>query len=175
MSNARGNPGKKRYNSQPLEGASKDARNDVSEMDSDALRENNLPTWSQVAERGQAQGTTGGSMSFATSNRFGPLAQSNSYPDKSMRSASVTSRGSRRGSKIGIEPNRGATALLDEYQRYLPREDVCLISYMIPSRSGPSRSRRRSAPPDWYRRRNCLGRSSTKSKSEVIPRTNVRS
>jgi hypothetical protein len=110
MSNARGNPGKKRYNSQPLEGASKDARNDVSEMDSDALRENNLPTWSQVAERGQAQGTTGGSMSFTTSNRFGPLAQSNSYPDKSMRSASVTSRGSRRGSKIGIEPNRGATA-----------------------------------------------------------------
>ena len=94
-----GRGGKKRHSSQPLEGAAKDSRAEA-EMEEASLLQtdenvDDSATWSQVAGRGRAGGRGVGS--FATSNRFGLLSQAASYPDRSMRSASVTSRGSRRG------------------------------------------------------------------------------
>ena len=91
-----GRGSKKRHSSQPLGGEAKDARSE----DDNCLGDGNPPTWSQVAAtRGGGRGAKG----FATANRFGLLAQANSYPDKSMRSASVSSRGSRRGARFGTE------------------------------------------------------------------------
>ena len=71
MSNGRGNASKKRYNSQPMEGASKDARNDEEEQDS---------SWSTVVNGKKSTPTF-------TTNSFSLLGQPNSYPDKTMRSA----------------------------------------------------------------------------------------
>ena len=96
------NNSKKRHCSNPLASEAKDAR---AENDDNLLGAEHqyippeLPTWSQVTERGGGRG----GKSFATTNRFGLLAQANSYPDKTMRSSSVSSRGSRRGSRIGHE------------------------------------------------------------------------
>ena len=97
------NSSKKRHSSQPLGGTAKDSRAEGMEEDN-PLETNEIvddsSTWSQVAGRG------GGRGSFATSNRFGLLAQANSYPDKTMRSSSVTSRGSRRGGRMAPETVR---------------------------------------------------------------------
>ena len=84
MSNVRG--GKKRHSSQPLEGDAKDSRTENNAAD--------IPSWSQVTSRGR--GT-------ATLNRFSLLSQACSYPDRTMRSESICSRGSRgsRGSRRG--------------------------------------------------------------------------
>ena len=83
MSNVRG---KKRHSSQPLGGDAKDSRTENSAAD--------IPSWSQVTSRGR--GT-------ATLNRFSLLSQACSYPDRTMRSESICSRGSRgsRGSRRG--------------------------------------------------------------------------
>ena len=69
--------GKKRHNSQPMEGANKDARQ---EQDDDL-------SWSTVVNGRRTTPTT-------TSNTFSILAHPNSYPDRTMRSSSVASRGS---------------------------------------------------------------------------------
>ena len=83
MSNVRG---KKRHSSQPLGGDAKDSRTENSAAD--------IPSWSQVTSRGR--GT-------ATLNSFSFLSQACSYPDRTMRSESICSRGSRgsRGSRRG--------------------------------------------------------------------------
>ena len=74
----RGRGGKKRYNSQPMEGANKDSRHDT-ELDEDL-------SWSTVVNGRRTAPT-------ATSNTFAVLTQPNSYPDRTMRSGSVVSRG----------------------------------------------------------------------------------
>ena len=84
-----GRGGKKRHCSQALEGAAKDSRAETGmEVPDDENVDENVDdsaTWSRVAGRG------GGSFaSFASANRFGLLSQANSYPDKTMRSASVS-------------------------------------------------------------------------------------
>ena len=95
------NSSKKRHSSQPLGGTAKDSRAEVGMEEDNPLETNEIvddsSTWSQVAGRGGGRGVG----SFATANRFGLLSQANSYPDKTMRSASVSSRGSRRGGKNG--------------------------------------------------------------------------
>ena len=93
------NNSKKRHSSQPLSSEAKDAR---AENDNypPGVEQSEIPTWSQVAEGGGR-----GSRSFATTNRYGLLAQANSYPDKSMRSESICSRGSR-GSRRGGPSDR---------------------------------------------------------------------
>ena len=102
MSDGRG--GKKRHSSQPLAGNAKDARaeqeQEIEEIEEDASSRAG-ETWSEVASRGRGRG------GFQTSNRFGLLAQSSSYPDKSMRSASICSRGSRGSARA----QRGATQI----------------------------------------------------------------
>ena len=79
------NQSKKRHNSQPLEGTSKDARSEQREV-SDDPQADDTQTWSQVAGRGRGRG------GLQTFNRFGLLSQANSYPDRTMRSASISSR-----------------------------------------------------------------------------------
>ena len=79
-----GRGGKKRHSSQPLGGDAKDARSETERC----LEAGDLTTWSQVTAKGRAG-------PLATSNRFDQLTLPNSYPDRSMRSASVSSRGSR--------------------------------------------------------------------------------
>ena len=94
------NVGKKRHSSQPLGGNAKDARGEADpELELGAAAQiADLPvdqssTWSLVTARGRA--------GLQTSNRFGLLAQSNSFPDKSMRSGSISSRGSRSSRRGG--------------------------------------------------------------------------
>ena len=83
---------KKRHSSQPLGSDAKDARGDANlEATMDSALED-LSTWSQVTARGRGAG-----------NRFSLLTQANSYPDRSMRSASMSSRGSRRGTRAAPE------------------------------------------------------------------------
>ena len=100
------NSSKKRHSSQPLGGTAKDSRAEAGMEEDNPLEANEIvddsSTWSQVAGRGGGRGVG----SFATTNRFGLLAQANSYPDKTMRSASVTSRGSRRGGRMAPETVR---------------------------------------------------------------------
>ena len=79
------NQSKKRHNSQPLEGTSKDARSEQREVSNDPQADD-TQTWSQVAGRGRGRG------GLQTFNRFGLLSQANSYPDRTMRSASISSR-----------------------------------------------------------------------------------
>ena len=79
------NQSKKRHNSQPLEGTSKDARSEQREVPDDPQADD-TQTWSQVAGRGRGRG------GLQTFNRFGLLSQANSYPDRTMRSASISSR-----------------------------------------------------------------------------------
>ena len=79
------NPNKKRHNSQPLEGTTKDARSDQRDELED-LQTDDTQTWSQVTGRGRGRG------GLQTFNRFGLLSQANSYPDRTMRSASISSR-----------------------------------------------------------------------------------
>ena len=62
----RGRGGKKRYNSQPMEGANKDSRHDT-ELDEDL-------SWSTVVNGRRTAPT-------ATSNTFAVLTQPNLYPD----------------------------------------------------------------------------------------------
>ena len=75
--------GKKRYNSQPLEGANKDTRYEIDEDLS----------WSTVV--------SGRNQTTRTSNRYDVLNNPNSYPDNTMRGSSVCSRGSARGAAGG--------------------------------------------------------------------------
>jgi hypothetical protein len=89
-----GRGSKKRYSSQPLGGEAKDARGEE-EANVQTVQAGDNPTWSEVTAK--AGGRGGG---FQTSNRFGLLAQASSYPDRSMRSASISSRGSRRGTTV---------------------------------------------------------------------------
>ena len=95
MSGERG--GKKRHSSQPLGGDAKDARgeDDFGQASSD------VATWSEVATRGGGRGGGGRGAGSFTSNRFDLLSSANSYPDKTMRSGSICSRGSARGSSRG--------------------------------------------------------------------------
>ena len=95
------NVNKKRHSSQPPGGAAKDSIAEAEAEEDSPLQINananvdDSSTWSQVAGRGGRRGVG----SFATANRFGLLAQADSYPDKTMKSASVSSRGSRRGAR----------------------------------------------------------------------------
>ena len=115
-----GRGGKKRHSSQPLGGAAKDLRgeNGAGEGTEDgqedelaqATRTGDMQTWSQVTSGGGGRGR-----GLQTANRFGLLAQASSYPDKSMRSSSICSRGSR-GSARGRE-NVGQSASQVQSQR----------------------------------------------------------
>ena len=96
------NVGKKRHNSQPLGGASKDARSEPevqTDLLDEAVQTGDMLSYSQITAQGR-----GG---LRTSNSFGLLAHPSSYPDRTMRSASICSRGSR-GSR-GTTTTRGAT------------------------------------------------------------------
>ena len=93
------NTAKKRHSSQPLGGDAKDARAEA-EAEAEGGSGTNIldtSTWSQVLAKGRGRFEHGG---LPTANRYGLLAQANSYPDRTMRSASVSSRGSRRGSVV---------------------------------------------------------------------------
>ena len=89
------NPNKKRHSSQPLGGEAKDSRSELEgrhSTDERSERETNevdQSTWSQVTAGGRGRGRGGGLLTF---NRFGLLSQANSYPDQTMRSASISSR-----------------------------------------------------------------------------------
>ena len=95
-----GRGGKKRYNSQPMEGANKDSRHEE-EQDEDL-------SWSTVVNGRRTAPTT-------TSNTFAILTQPNSYPDRTMRSSSVASRGTQgsRGRGRG-QPYQTSSARADE-------------------------------------------------------------
>ena len=95
-----GRGGKKRYNSQPMEGSNKDSRYDENIIDEDL-------SWSTVVNGRKNQ-----TAAVPTSNSFNLLTTSNSYPDKTMRSSSVSSRGSR-----GNRGNGGAIPDRRSYNR----------------------------------------------------------
>ena len=105
MSNGRGNPGKKRYNSQPMEGANKDSRNDEGDQDM---------SWTAVVNGKK-------SIPTFTTNSFSLLGQPNSYPDKTMRSASICSRGSRGSGRPSAVPTRGRGST--QYQNQLAQSE----------------------------------------------------
>ena len=86
--NGRGRGGKKRYNSQPMGGANKDSR-------SEDLMDDDL-SWATVVNGRQTAPTP-----TPVSNAFSLLNQPNSFPDKTMRSDSISSRTSARGSTRG--------------------------------------------------------------------------
>ena len=100
---------KKRHSSQPLGGEAKDSRSEVEAGTglgsslAECTQAGDMLTWSQVTGRGRGGGAGGGGGggrgALLSSNRFGLLSQANSYPDRSMRSSSVSSRGSRRGTQ----------------------------------------------------------------------------
>ena len=107
-----GRGGKKRYNSQPMESSNKDARQDrpsLEEASSDMMNSQDTsgPSWSTVTTRGRGRG------GVQSANRFELLSQANSYPDRTMRSSSITSRtGSTRSTRgrgtfhTQIQPNQ---------------------------------------------------------------------
>ena len=107
-----GRGGKKRYNSQPMESSNKDARQDrpsLEEPRSDMMNSQDTsgPSWSTVTTRERGRG------GVQSANRFELLSQANSYPDRTMRSASITSRaGSTRSTRgrgtfyTQIQPNQ---------------------------------------------------------------------
>ena len=83
--------GKKRHSSQPLESVAKDVRKETTE--------DSGPKWSTVVANGRGRGRKTAVNNFTT-NRYGLLSEASSYPDKSMRSASISSstgRGRGRG------------------------------------------------------------------------------
>ena len=95
--------GKKRYNSQPMEGSNKDARQDGDDG----------PSWSTIVN---GKKTTPTPTPTPVSNTFYLLSQPNSYPDETMRGGSISSRGSARGAPRGAP--RGATFRSLSQQRY---------------------------------------------------------
>ena len=110
MASETGRGGKKRYNSQPMEGANKDSR-----CDEDL-------SWSTVV-----QGKTSNPppiATFSTSNSFNLLTTSMSYPDRTVRSESVTSRGSRRsrGSRGNATPRHEQQSQRQDRQQQLQQD-----------------------------------------------------
>ena len=107
MASETGRGGKKRYNSQPMEGANKDSRCD------DDL------SWSTVV-----QGKTNNPPPISTSNSFNLLTTSMSYPDRSMRSGSVTSRGSgrSRGNRTNATPRHEQQSQRQDRQQQLQQD-----------------------------------------------------
>ena len=140
-----GRGGKKRHSSQPLGAAAKDARpEDGGEVGLElgaaaaaAVQAGDMQTWSQVASR------RGG---FESTNRYGLLAQANSYQDKSMRSTSVSSRGSRRGSRAAPSTIPTTTGETGAERQEAGTQDRSDLNYSESSLG--SRSKFVTPPPD---------------------------
>ena len=131
MSTGRGNGnGKKRHNSQPMEGANKDARQDED------------LSWATVVNGSQNHARS----TIPISNSFNLLATSDSYPDKTMRSGSITSRGSRGSRGYGgnrssyAQPNRGGNRTnADSRREDRPADLGENTRFVTPEQSGPYR------------------------------------
>ena len=128
---------KKRHNSQPLGGAAKDARSGgegVTDQQSDQQNED-FPPWSEVARGGRG----GGRGALPTFNRFGLLTQANSYPDRTMRSASVSSRGSRRGYTASRTDNDDVQTTRDQELTYSESSLGAASRFVTPAPDGAYR------------------------------------
>ena len=126
------NTSKKRHSSQPLGAEAKDARSEneerrntqplsgetndpwsETEINQRETNEGDQSTWSQVTAGGRGRGRGGGLPTF---NRFGLLSQANSYPDRTMRSASISSRAGSSRSTRGRGTSHPSTQ--PNYQQY---------------------------------------------------------
>ena len=96
---------RKRHSSEQLSGVNKDSRVDVTDDNS----------WSTVVSGRRTSPAT-------TSNSFSLLANANSYPDRTMRSNSITSRGSGRGRGRGPSLTRPESQAQQQDERDIPRD-----------------------------------------------------
>ena len=124
-----GRGGKKRYNSQPMEGSSKDSRYDENIIDEDL-------SWSTVVNGRKNQTQTA---SIPTSNSFNLLTTSSSYPDKTMRSNSISSRGSRGNRGASHQDRRSFNPAQASANDDRPRDLGESTRFVTPEQSGPYR------------------------------------
>jgi hypothetical protein len=112
-----------------MEGSSKDSRYDENIIDEDL-------SWSTVVNGRKNQTQTA---AIPTSNSFNLLTTSSSYPDKTMRSNSVSSRGSRGNRGASHQDRRSFNPAQASANDDRPRDLGESTRFVTPEQSGPYR------------------------------------